>query len=196
MQKECVRFGLSGRFTMKEALVELTTALVRNNCDPKTYQFFTSQPLQGYFPYQVMILTDIVETMKVLPASMVTCSLPTRPLLASSSAFTGLTSSVSTQAPMCSSVPFFSTKYPPPSASKSAAVTTSEGSTDQVLKQLLTSVEKIQEVLEKTLLSAGHSEKIGSEFESFTTAALSSSSKFSSLSTESNPFQYSTTTES
>jgi hypothetical protein len=152
MAKECIRFGLSGRFTMKEALVELTTALVRNNCDPKTYQFYTSQPLQGYFPYQVVILTDIVETMKRLPTSS---------LQASSSAFTGVTSSVSTKATICSSGPFFSPNYPPPTtASNPSAVKTSEVSDKQVLKKLLNSVEKIQELLEKTLLSAVDSEKL------------------------------------
>ena len=70
MAKECIRFGLSGRFTMKKALVEITTAFVRNNCFPKTCQFYTSQPVQGYFPYQVVILTDIVDNMKRLPNSM------------------------------------------------------------------------------------------------------------------------------
>ena len=159
MAKECIRFGLSERFTMKEALVELTTALVRNNCDPKTYQFYTSQPLQGYFPYQVIILTDIVETMKRLPTSMATCSLPTSSLQASSSAFTGVTSSASTKAPMCSSGPFFSPNFPPPTtASNPSAVKTSDDSDNQVLKKLLNSVEKIQELLEKTLLSAVNSE--------------------------------------
>ena len=112
IRKECIRFGLSGRFTMKEALVELTTTLVRRNLDPKIYQFYSSQPLQRHFPYQVVILTDIVETMKPLPASMVTCPLPSvsaaSPLPVSSAPFTGVNAS---------SVPFFNPDYPPPKPS-------------------------------------------------------------------------------
>jgi hypothetical protein len=68
--KECIKLGLSGRFTMKEALVELSLALARCGIDPKTHQFYPSQPLIGYFPYQVVILTDIVETTRALPTSM------------------------------------------------------------------------------------------------------------------------------
>ena len=112
--------------------------------------------------------------MKRLPTSMATCSLPTSSLQASSSPFTGVTSGVPTKALMCSSGPFFSPNYPPPTtASKPSAVKTSEGSDNQVLRKLLNSVVKIQELLEKTLLSTGDSEKLDSEFESFTTAALS-----------------------
>ena len=66
IRKECIRLGLVGRFTMKEDLVELATSLVRNNLDPKTYHFYPSQPLKGYFPYQVVISTEMVETMKML----------------------------------------------------------------------------------------------------------------------------------
>ena len=46
------------------------------------------------------------------------------------------------------------------------------------MKKLLTSVQKIQEVMEKTMLSTGYGD---SDSESFTTAAMSSSSKCSSL---------------
>ena len=118
MRKECIRFGLSRRFTMKEALVELAITLVRNNLDPRTYQFFPSQPLQGHFPYQVEILTDLVETMKASG----TCT--------------------------------------PPTTSKQSGINASQGldNQNQVLKKLLTSVEMIQEVLEKTMHSAGYGE--------------------------------------
>ena len=84
MRKECIKLGLSGRFTMKEALVELAAALVRLNKDPKSYHFYPSQPLLGYFPYQVVILTDIVETMRVLPTSMSTFSFPSTSVTTSS----------------------------------------------------------------------------------------------------------------
>ena len=172
---------------MKEALVELAITLVRNNLDPRTYQFFTSQPLQGHFPYQVEILTDLVETMKTMPTTLPRVSVASSHMT-SSSPITGVTSRMSTQAP-CSNV-VFSPSYPPPTTSKHTGIDASQGLDNQVLKKLLTSVEKIQEVLEKTMHSAGYG---GSEFESFTTAAMSSSSKCSSLSTEVNPFLYSST---
>ena len=47
--KECVKLGLSGRFTMKEALIELTTTLVQSGINPKTYQFYPGKPLIGYY---------------------------------------------------------------------------------------------------------------------------------------------------
>ena len=95
------------------------------------------------------------------------------------------------QAPLCSNVDF-SPNYPPPTISKQSGIDASQGldTQNQVLKKLLTSVEKIQEVLEKTMHSAGYGD---SECESFTTAAMSSSSKWSSLSAETNPFLYSST---
>ena len=40
IRKECIKLGLSGRFTMKEALVEVATALVRSGKDPKTHQLY------------------------------------------------------------------------------------------------------------------------------------------------------------
>ena len=99
LRKECIRFGLSGRFTMKEVLVELATSLVRKNLDPKTYQFYPSQPLQGYFPYQVVISKEMVETMKMFPTSISTCSVPSTSTPSSSMAFSpaysGVTSSMS-----------------------------------------------------------------------------------------------------
>ena len=70
MRKECIKLGLSGRFTMKEALVEIATALVRIGKDPRVHQFHTSQPLLGYYPYQVVISSEIIETMKVLPTTL------------------------------------------------------------------------------------------------------------------------------
>ena len=198
--KECIRFGLSGRFSTKEALVELTTSLVRNNLDPKTHQYFPSQPLQGYFPYQVVILTDIVETMKVFPTSLSSCSVPststTSSSMASPSAFTGVTSSVSSQVPLCSNVPSFNPNHPPPNRSTSSAGNATQGcvADNETLKTLVKSVQKIQVLLENALASASNSEQSDSEFESFTSAAMKSSSKMSSLPTEMNPFLYSTTT--
>ena len=115
LRKECIRFGLSGRFTINEALVELTTSIVRNNLNPKTYHFYPSQPLQGYFPYQVVIFTDMVEIMKVVPNSMSTCSV-TSSSMGSSTPFIGVTSSMSAQVPLCSNVPFFNKNHPPPNA--------------------------------------------------------------------------------
>ena len=157
MRKECIRFGLSGRFTMKEALVELAITLVKNNLDPRTYQFFTSQPLQGHFPYQVEILTVLVETMKALGTTLGTCPAPRASV--GSSPITGVTLNMSAQAPLCSNVAF-SPNYPPPTTSKHSGVDASEGldNQNQVLKKLLISVEKIQEVLENTMHSAGYSD--------------------------------------
>ena len=149
---------------MKEALVELAIALVRSNLDPRTFQFYTSQPLQGHFPYQVVILTELVETMKTAPGTSPMPSL----FVASPN-----------QTP--SSPVIFSPNYPPPTASRPSGRDSSPGMDNEVLKKLLTSVEKIQEALEKTLLSAGIDD---SESESFNTAALSSSSRCSSLSTD------------
>ena len=60
MRKECIKLGLSGRFTMKEALVEIATALVRIGKDPRVHQFHTSQPLLGYYPYQVVISSELI----------------------------------------------------------------------------------------------------------------------------------------
>ena len=155
IQKECIRFGLSGRFTMKEALVELTTILVKTNLDPKTYQFFPSQPLQGYFPYQVVIITKLVETMKTLPASMgpsTSSSMSAAALSSPTSPVAGVTTAnASSRAPLCSNVPFFSPNYPPPTAPLSSGVDAGQVFDDQVLKKLLNSVEKIQTLLEKTL---------------------------------------------
>ena len=197
--KECIRFGLSGRFSMKEALVELTTSLVRNNMDPKTHQFFPSQPLQGYFPYQVVILTEMVETMKVFPTSLSSCSVPststTSSSMASPPAFTGVTSSVSSQVLLCSNVPSFNPNHPPPIRSTPSAENAPHGCVvdNETLKTLVKSVQKIQVLLENGLASASNSEQSDSEFESFTSAAMTSSSKMS-LSSETNPFLYSTTT--
>ena len=190
MRKECIRFGLAGRFTMKEALVELAITLVRNNLDPRSYQFYPSQPLQGQFPYQVEILTDLVETMKALPTTSGALSYPRVSCASSprtsSSPITGVTSSMSSQAPICSNV-VFSPNYPPPTTSKPTGIDASLGLDNQVLKKILNSVEKIQEVLEKTMLSPGYGD---SDSESFTTAAMSSSSRCASLS---NRFKYSST---
>ena len=161
---------------MKEALVELAIALVRNTLDPRTFQFYPSQPLRGHFPYQVVILTELVETMKTVPVTSVTSPMASvfvaSPIRTPSSPIAGATSTSSV---------IFSPNYPPPTASKPSGRDSSLGMDNQVLKKLLTSVEKIQEVLEKTLLSAGNDD---SEFESFNTAALSSSSRCSSLSTD------------
>ena len=188
---------------MKEALVELATSLVRNNLDPKTYQFYSSQPLQGYFPYQVVILTEMVETMKMFPTSLSTCSVPSTSVTSSSMAFssalTGVTSSMSSQVPLCSSVPLFSPNYPPPpSAPNPSTRVAPQGcvSDNETLKKLVTSVEKIKELLENALVTGSKSEQSDSEFESFTSAAMTSSSKLSSLSTGTNPFLYSSTSSS
>ena len=133
--------------------------------------------------------------MKPLPSTLVIYSVSrvsaASSLQTSSLPFKGMSSSVSPQAPVCSSVPFFSPAYPHPTSPKHSEVDASNGLDSQVLKKLLSSVEKIQEVLEKTLLSAGNGDQTDSEFNSFTTAAMSSSSKMSSLSSEPNPFLYS-----
>jgi hypothetical protein len=42
IRKECIKLGLSGRFTMKEALVKVSTALVRSGKDPRTSHFDVS----------------------------------------------------------------------------------------------------------------------------------------------------------
>ena len=47
MRKECIKLGLCGRLTMKEALVEVATALVRVGKDPRVHQFFPSLPSLG-----------------------------------------------------------------------------------------------------------------------------------------------------
>ena len=203
LRKECIRFGLSGRFTMKEALVELATSLVRRNMDPKTFQFYTSQPLLGYFPYQVVILTEMVETMKMFPTSVSTGSVPSQSVtssaMATSSALTGGTTSMSSQVPLCSSVPLFSPNYPPPSSAPNPSTGVAQQvcvSDNETVKKLVTSVQKIEELLEKALVSASKSEQSDSEFESFTSAAMTCSSKRSSLSTGTNPFLYSSTSTS
>ena len=186
MRKECIKLGLSGRFTMKEALVELAAALVRLNKDPKSYHFYPSQPLLGYFPYQVVILTDIVETMRVLPTSMSTCSFPstsvTTSSLASSTVPTGVTSSASAQVPLCASVPFFSPNYPPPTSSNSSPVKSTQESVSEkhVLEKILNTVEKIHNLMERAAVYADNGSRSDSEFESFSSATMSSSSKMSS----------------
>ena len=75
----------------------------------------------------------------------------------------------------------FKPNFPQPTTSNPSGRDASKGLDDQVLKKLLISVEKIQEILETNMLSTGNGD---SKFESFTTAAMSSSSRCSSLSTD------------
>ena len=129
--KECTKLGLSGRFTMKEALVELSLALAKSGIDPRTHQFYPSQPLIGFFPYQVVILTDIIETTRTPQ---------------------GVTSSLPAQAPMCSTTPFFSPPFPPPTSPKAPVVNPTHVSVmdNQVLERILTTVEKMCCILERS----------------------------------------------
>ena len=60
----------------------------------------------------------------------------------------------------------------------------------ETLKQLVKNVQKIQELLEIAFVPA-NSEPSDSEYESFSSAAMTSSSKLSSLSTGTNSFLYS-----
>ena len=97
---------------------------------------------------------------------------------------------MSSQVPLCSSVPLFSPSYPPPpSAPNPSTRVAPQGcvSDNETLKKLVTSVEKIKELLENALVTGSKSEQSDSEFESFTSAAMTSSSKLSSLSTGTNP---------
>ena len=52
---------------MKKTLVEVATALVMAGKDPRTHKFYPSQPLFGYHPFQLVISSENVETMTVLP---------------------------------------------------------------------------------------------------------------------------------
>ena len=145
--KECIKLGLSGRFTMKEALVELSLALARSGIDPKTHQFNPSQPLIDYFPYQVIILTDIVETTRALPTSMRGGAFPTSsmasPMLAPSSR---VASSHLTQAPLCPSIPF----HPPTSPNIPTVTQTQVSVMDkQVSVETLTTVKRMCCIFER-----------------------------------------------
>ena len=168
IRKECIKLGLSGRFTMKEALVEVATALVRSGKDPRTHQFYPSQPLHGNYHYQVVISSEIVETMKVLPTSMSAClspqiSVKTSPLATKTTA-------------SASQVPIYSPSYPPPNVTHCSVVK----SESNVLEKILTTLEKIHDVLEKK--PAVSSDETDSEFESFTSAAFSTSSDLNCMS--------------
>jgi hypothetical protein len=168
IRKECIKLGLSGRFTMKEALVEVATALVRSGKDPRTHQFYPSQPLHGNYHYQVVISSEIVETMKVLPTSMSAClspqiSVKTSPLATKTTA-------------SASQVPIYSPSYPPPNVTHCSVVK----SESNVLEKILTTLEEIHDVLEKK--PAVSSDETDSEFESFTSAAFSTSSDLNCMS--------------
>ena len=152
--------------------------------DPKTFQFYTSQPLLGCFPYQVVILTEMGETMKMFPTSVSAGSVPSPSVTSSStttsSALAGVTTSMSSQVPLCSSVPLFSPNYPPPSSAPNPSTGVAHQvcvSDNETVKKLVTSVQKIEELLEKALVSASKSEQSDSEFESFTSATMTCSSK-------------------
>ena len=173
MRKECIKLGLSGRFTMKEALVEVATALVRVGKDPRVHQFFPSQPLLGYYPYQVVISSEIVETMKVLPTSLSTCPSPSTSVTTSSlptATATKVTSSASRKGPSLGNIPSFCPQYPPPAREIFPLV----NSENNVLVKILSTLEKIHDVLEKK--PAVQSDTSDSEFESFTSAAFTTSS--------------------
>ena len=165
MRKESIKLGLSGRFTMKEALVEIATALLRIGKDPRVHQFHTSQPLLGYYPYQVVISSEIIETMKVLPTSLSSAGmLPSVPVTTSSPM------PVPATRVSPSNVPCFSPAYPPP-APETFPFVNSQGN---VLDKILCTLEKIHDVMEKqTVVTRDASD---SEFESFTSAAFSNSS--------------------
>ena len=182
--KECTKLGLSGRFTMKEALVELSLALAKSGIDPKTHQFYPSQPLIGFFPYQVVILTDIIETTRALPitikAGLFLSS--SSSLLASS---TGVTSSLPAQGPLCSTTPFFSPPFPPPVSPNTPVVNTSNASVvdNQVLGKILTTVEKM--ILERSGKPAYQQEQNGhSDSDSEFFSGSSSLSGTSSMASE------------
>ena len=176
---------------MKEALIELTTALVQRGLNPKTHQFYPSQPLIGYYPYHVAILTDIVETMRALPTSIAACasSASSRTSSMSSSVSpVGTTSSPAAQTPLCSSLPFPSHPFPPPisqkpSAGKPSPVLAKED--QQVLGKILTAVEKICCILEQTD-SEGIKSNYQSDSESEYFSGCSSSSETSSWSSGTN----------
>ena len=105
---------------------------------------------------------------------------------------------MSSQVPLCSNVPLFSKNQhlplsaPIPSTEISLKSCVSDNET---LKQLVKSVQKIQELLEIAFVPA-NSEPSDSEFESFSSAAMTSSSKLSSLSTGTNSFLYSSAASS
>ena len=141
IRKECIKLGLSGRFTMKEALVEVATALVRSGEDTRTHQFYPSQPLHGSYPYQVVISSEIVESMKVHPTSMSACLSPGT--FVTTSPVSSITTARVTSSP--SQVPFYSPSYPPPTASNCSVVK----SENPVLEKILATLEKIHDVLEK-----------------------------------------------
>ena len=191
MRKECVKLGLSGRMTMKEALVNLTATLVKKGKDPQTYLFFPSQPLIGYFSNDVVVMTDIVETMRVLPSSTSTLSRPsmstTTSSLTTSIASTGVSSSASAQVPLCSNIPFFNPHSPPPMSKPILSENRNKASSPDVhvLEKILNSVDKIHNILERAkVFSDKEIHQSDSEFESFS-SVISSSSKMLSQSEES-----------
>ena len=165
MRKECIKLGLSGRFTMKEAFVEIATALVRIGKDPRVHQFHTSQPLLGYYPYQVVISSEIIETMKVLPTSLSSARMsPSVPVTPSAS------KPVPSPRVTTANVPSFSPAYPPPAPGTSH----SDNSQGNVLEKILCTLEKIHDVMEKKIST--HFDASDSEFESFTSAVFTNSS--------------------
>ena len=171
---------------MKEALIELTTTLVQSGINPKTHQFYPSQALIGYYPYHVVILTDMVETMRASPTSVAACasSATSTSLMTSSASPVGIRSSHSAQAPLCSSVPFPSHPFPPPISQKTPIVNPSQvlvREDHQVLGKILTAVEKIFCILERTD-SIGIQNNYQSDSESEYFSGYSSSSEASSLS--------------
>ena len=86
-------------------------------------------------------------------------------------------------------MPLFRKNHPPPQCATNPSTGIAPQSCvsdNETLKRLVTSVQKIQELLEIALVPASKSEQYDSEFESCTSAAITFSSKLSSLSTGSN----------
>ena len=102
---------------MKEALVEMAVMLASAGKNPKTHMFFPSQPLLEMSPSNLIILTDLVETLKLSPSSTMTLSSisSTTTSVSSSRVFSnGSTTSVSASGPICSNIPYYNPYNPPP----------------------------------------------------------------------------------
>ena len=104
--------------------------------------------------------------MRVLPTSMSAC-LSTGTFVTTSPVSSVTTARVTSSA---SQVPIYSPPYPPPTDSKCSLVQ----SETPVLEKILATLEKIHDVLEKKPVTS--SDESDSEFESFTSAAFSTSS--------------------
>ena len=119
IRKECIKLGIQGTFSMKEALVEMAVMLASVGMNPRTHMFFPSQPLLEMSPSNLIILTDLVETLKMSPVPVSTMKLSsissTTTSVSSSRVFSnGITSSISASGPICSTIPYYNPYNPPP----------------------------------------------------------------------------------